>query len=340
MRRFLLFVSCCALLCSLRTAMAWNSTGHASVALIAYDQLSPEDKKILTDTLKHHPRAEKDLMGGADINDDRDQVLVTVAATWPDMIRPSMNRGISNPMSFTEHHAIWHYVDFPYDPSGKSHPEPVEKWDGKGDPENLLQAMQKVTGEVVDPKTSAARRAMDLCWIMHLTGDIHQPLHAVSLFNKDFPDGDKGGNSVTVWVGGQSAPLHSIWDDLEGFNTRLIDIRAVADRLEKAHPPSEFTEQLTKMDAKDWAMESFELAKTKVYLNGQIPGVSRDAVHDRSELVPLLSAQYMADAYAVADVRIALAGYRLAALLHDLTSKLAALPMTAEPATTPSTTAP
>ena len=327
MRRFL---ACCSLVfcCAVRPAMAWNSTGHSSVALIAYDQLSPEDKKIITDALKHHPRAEKDLMGNADVGDDRDQDLVMVAATWPDMIRPPLNRGIGNPMSFAENHPTWHYVDFPFDPSGKSHPAPVGQWDGKSDPANLLQAMQKVTGEVVDPKTSAARRAMDICWIMHLTGDIHQPLHAASLFNNDYPDGDRGGNSILVWVGGESSVLHSVWDDLEGLNTRLIDIREIADRLEKAHPPSEFTQQVTNMNVKDWAMESFELAKAKVYVNGQIPGVSSEAAKNHTDVIPVLSAQYMADAHEVADVRIALGGYRLAAVLHDLAGKLAALPPT------------
>jgi hypothetical protein len=339
MRRFLLgiFVGlCCVLFCPIHSAMAWNSTGHATVALIAYDQLSPEDKKVLTDTLKQHPRLDKDLLGNADVGDDLDQVMVMIAATWPDMVRPPLNRGIGNPMSHVENHPTWHYVDYPFDPDGKDHPAPVEQWDGKSDPANLLQAMQKVTSELTDPTTATSRRAMDFCWVMHLTGDIHQPLHAASFFSKDFPDGDRGGNSILVWVGGQSVPLHSIWDDLEGFNTRLTDIRAIADRLEKAHPPSEFTDQLTKTNVKDWALESFELAKSKVYLNGKIPGVPNSVVNDRSELIPVLSAQYMADAYAVADMRVALAGYRLAALLHQLTSEVAKLPTTL-PTTLPAT---
>jgi hypothetical protein len=327
MRRLLpgiLAVLLCALVCPPRFAMAWNSTGHETVALIAYDQLSPTDRKILTDALRLHPRADKDLLGNAGLGDDRDTVLFIVAATWPDLVR-----SMQNPMTHVENHPSWHFVDFPYDPSGASHPQPVEQWDGKSDPANLLQAMQKVTGEVADPKTAAPRRAMDLCWVMHLTGDIHQPLHAVSFFSTDFPDGDKGGNSISVWVSGQPAPLHSIWDDLEGFNVRLTDIRPTADRLEAAHPASEFTQQVTDLNVKDWAMESLELAKSKVYPNGRIPGISRDVAHDNPDLVMPLPAQYMADAHAVADERVALAGYRLAALLHDLAGKIAAFPTAA-----------
>jgi hypothetical protein len=127
-------------------------------------------------------------------------------------------------------------------------------------------------------------------------------------------------------VGGESSVLHSVWDDLEGFNTRLVDIREIADRVEKAHPPSEFTQQVTDLNVKDWALESFELAKAKVYVNGKIPGVSSDAAKNHSDVIPVLSAQYMADAHEIADERIALAGYRLAAVLHNVAVKLAALP--------------
>ena len=41
-----------------------------------------------------------------------------------------------------------------------------------------------------------ADRADALCWVCHLVGDIHQPLHCVSLFNATFTSGDRGGNSI------------------------------------------------------------------------------------------------------------------------------------------------
>jgi hypothetical protein len=61
-------------------------------------------------------------------------------------------------------------------------------------------------------------------------------------------------------------------------------------------------------------------------VNGKIPGVSSDAAKNHSDVIPVLSAQYMADAHEIADERIALAGYRLAAVLHNVAVKLAALP--------------
>ncbi len=296
--------------------LAWNSTGHETVAMIAYDQLSPADRKAAAEILGHHPRYEKDLRSAMAAGDDEDTLVFIAAATWPDTVR-----NLLNPLTRRENHPAWHYVDFPYvpDPTSKLNPPaPVEKWDGKSDPANLMQAMQKVTSELRNPATPLDRRAIDLCWVLHLAGDIHQPLHAVSLFSKDFPDGDRGGNSISDWVNGEPMPLHAVWDDLEGNDVGIAAIMPRAQRIEKVHPPGQFTQQLQKMEVKDWAMESFEFAKKYVYLNGHYPGVPKDYGHDYPDEIPPLSANYMKDAQGVADVRVALAGYRLAALLPTL----------------------
>ncbi len=49
--------------------------------------------------------------------------------------------------------------------------------------------------------------------LVHMVGDIHQPLHTVSLFNASYPEGDRGGNSLTVYPEGlPKTNLHSYWD--------------------------------------------------------------------------------------------------------------------------------
>src|ERR1700679_2144695 len=169
---------------------AWNSTGHEIVALIAYDHLSPAAKTAMINILNKHPRKMEDLLHDTSRLPNDDEAMFVRAATWPDMIRYP-----TNPMNRTEHHGPWHYVDFPYDSDGIQGPEPVTKWDGHSEPANLAQAYQKATSELKDPKTTPDRKAIDLCWVEHLVGDIHQPLHAVSWYSKQFPTGDKGGNS-------------------------------------------------------------------------------------------------------------------------------------------------
>jgi len=44
-----------------------------------------------------------------------------------------------------------------------------------------------------------------LTWLLHLIGDIHQPLHCTAVFSEQFPNGDKGGNDAFVRI--RSSPV-------------------------------------------------------------------------------------------------------------------------------------
>jgi hypothetical protein len=54
---------------------------------------------------------------------------------------------------------------------------------------------------------------------MHLVGDIHQPLHAVSRFTHELPQGDLGGNRVRLCAPPCRLKLHYFWDAALGFGT-------------------------------------------------------------------------------------------------------------------------
>jgi hypothetical protein len=323
MKRFSIAVPAVALVVSAAAspAMAWNAVGHEAVAQIAWDQLNDAEKAKLSAILKAHPRYEKDLLDKARPEDDQDRLAFLQAACWPDTVR-----SLANPMTHVENHPAWHYIDYPYHTDGKTTPQPVEAWDGKSDPANLLQAMQKVTAEFKDPATKDDRRAIDICWVEHLTGDIHQPLHAVSLYSDEYPDGDKGGNAIMVSPAiGQNINLHAFWDGIEGttpprdYHVNPDVVRKLADRIEKDHPASEFEKQLASTDPKDWAAESFAIAKQTVYRNGKIVGVPAQQARDNPDMVvPPLPVNYETDGHKVADRQVALAGYRLAAELKQL----------------------
>ena len=65
-------------------------------------------------------------------------------------------------------------------------------------------------------------KAIHLCWVMHLVGDIHQPLHCVSLYCEQFPNGDHGGNDSLYRLGGKRIiKLHPFWDELLGKGVTL-----------------------------------------------------------------------------------------------------------------------
>ena len=60
---------------------------------------------------------------------------------------------------------------------------------------------------------NTAERALFARYVVHLVGDIHQPLHSVALFNKTYPSGDTGGNKLTVTLlNSTKSNFHSFWD--------------------------------------------------------------------------------------------------------------------------------
>lgn len=61
---------------------------------------------------------------------------------------------------------------------------------------------------------NSAERALFARYVVHLAGDIHQPLHSVALFNLTYPKGDLGGNllKITLKNGTNNSNFHSYWD--------------------------------------------------------------------------------------------------------------------------------
>jgi hypothetical protein len=62
-------------------------------------------------------------------------------------------------------------------------------------------------------KGLTAERALFARYLIHMVGDIHQPLHSVALFNHTFPKGDAGGNLLKIkLLNGSVENFHSFWD--------------------------------------------------------------------------------------------------------------------------------
>lgn len=74
-----------------------------------------------------------------------------------------------------------------------------------------MKAANKVLRINMDKNT--AQRALFARYVVHLVGDIHQPLHSVALFNQTYPKGDIGGNAFKVILkNGTTSNFHSYWD--------------------------------------------------------------------------------------------------------------------------------
>ena len=154
---------------------------------------------------------------------------------------------------------------------------------------------------------------------MHLTGDIHQPLHATGMFTTDYPapTGDQGATKVMIRVkpDGDAITMHRFWDDLILGSDNFQDVKNRSIEIRTEFPRDklpELAEHVEPSDLQKWAQESFETAKTAVYREGKVTGNP-----DRSK-APVLPEDYISTTKPVAEHRMADAGYRLADVLVTL----------------------
>ena len=166
---------------------------------------------------------------------------------------------------------------------------------------------------------------MQLCWVLHLVGDLHQPLHCAALFDRaHFPEGDKGGNSVKVRthpLQRQPTALHALWDQLLG---RSLDLNAVKRRSQELLAnPQNVREAQTRVQIttlRDWALEGASYAARYAY-----PPPIRHAIayhpplplnSDIQDLI--LPEGYPQTASFLINLRATVAGFRLARYLEWL----------------------
>ena len=136
---------------------------------------------------------------------------------------------------------------------------------------NVIQAEKNAAKFVGDANADKEQRAVSLCWLLHLVGDSHQPLHSSALFTTHrFRDGDHGGNFLApdyaykTFQGGYT--LHAFWDDAISTDEPYATCRVLAYDLEQNKELAAAGEKATaKLDVGDWIDESHELCKMYVY---------------------------------------------------------------------------
>jgi len=292
-------------------AEAWNATGHRLIAAIAYDRLNPKARARVDALIRQHPDYEKILLRDAPTDPAaRARAAFIAASVWPDQIKGDPRfydetRPNASPTQLLPgfpdmaRHTIWHYYDTPYTPDGA---EP-----GHQDPPHALSELNRIIpliGTKADvPPTSASNPVYLLPWLEHIEGDVHQPLHCVSRFLKSMPKGDAGGNSV--YLSGQHRNLHSLWDGAAGSDlTDAYAAKYIAEAT-TAHPAPHHAGK----KPEKWIAEGFRLAVSEVYTFGLETGTREHPI--------TLPPGYEANAAKVAQQRIAIAGYRLAAVLNE-----------------------
>ena len=265
------------------TALAWGYEGHEVVAAIARGYLTPQVRMRVDRMLT----ADDDTLTAHDMLDE---------ATWADGYRRSH-----------EETSEWHFVDMELD-----HPDlkaacfgfpasgPVASEGPARD--CIVDKLSEFAQELGNPATPAAERLLALKFVLHFAGDLHQPLH-------DSDNHDKGGNCVLLSLGGpRQVNLHGYWDTVV-VRELGDDPQAVADMLARRITPEDKA-AWEKGDPSAWALEGFDIARTKVYTVGSKPGCAPD----RSPVS--LPPRYDEMAREVVGIQLQKAGVRLAAVLN------------------------
>ena len=188
----------------------WGEKGHRAVGDAAYEMLTPKAKTA--------------------VDQIRGQESLADLAVWPDEIKPPFGRkhNTAPAKEFNAAHKdnrAWHFVNLPL--GTQSIPT-----DRRLAPTNSIIEMLKVSIDVLRGRSSAMSKREALCWLAHLTGDIHQPLHVgcgyyvFDVENDNRPilvrdpqavipgRHDSGGNAINL---PGTSNFHSFWD------TEMVD---------------------------------------------------------------------------------------------------------------------
>jgi hypothetical protein len=291
-----------ASLLTLPASALWDATGHRTVAAIAWEHMTRRARARAVDLLLHGPALANfaALRPPQGSEPARDRALFLNAATWADLVR-------SRDQAWHAYHRpTWHYADFYWDvENGRPHDIP-----GTGpDSLNAAERIVVLRATLADANAADTSKAVALAWLLHLVGDIHQPLHCSSRVTPDetLPHGDEGGNTFRL---DDNRNLHGYWDRIldeaiapDPGEDSIAYADRIADRIKRTDRRASLSAPAASIDVLGWAQEGLHLAQTVVY-----SGVTRGSAP---------SAAYEAEALKVSEGRIALAGYRLAALLNE-----------------------
>src|SRR2546429_3865992 len=193
-----------AALLALPASARWDAAGHRTVAAIAWEHMPPRARARAVELLLHGPALAKfgSLRPADGSEAARDRALFLNAATWADLVR---NR---DQAWHVYHHANWHYAAF-YWAAGNGRPPDIPNTG----PDSLNPA-ERILALGATPAASSAAdttRAVALAWVVHLVGDIHQPLHSSSRVTpaEPLPKGDAGGNTFHL---DDNRNLHVYWN--------------------------------------------------------------------------------------------------------------------------------
>jgi hypothetical protein len=211
-------------LCQVASSFGWGPTGHRVTGWVAEKYLSKKAKKEL----------ERILSGQS----------LAIASTWMDEIRSD---------STYDYTSDWHWVTIQ---DNETYEQSVKNKNG-----DVVSTIERIVSELKSKKLTPQQETEYVKMLIHLVGDIHQPLHVGG-------GNDRGGNDVKIMWFRADSNLHRVWDSDMIDDTRL-SYTEFAESLER--PNEAKLKQWQKTSVRDWANESKGYRKQVYdYKNGKL----------------------------------------------------------------------
>lgn len=254
MKKVICLIAVCCLLMPSKS-YSWGKTGHRIVGYIAYQYLNKKAKKQVKRVLGNESLA--------------------MVGNYMDFIRSDSKYRFAAP---------WHYVNIP---EGKRYKDITPNPDG-----DIIATIERLSKELKSGQFSMEDEAFALKCLVHLVGDIHQPLHVGKA-------SDRGGNDIKLQWFDEETNLHRVWDE-NLINFQQLSYTEFGDHINHASKAEITSWQSTR--AVDWAHESQDLVAACYNL----PESGR------------ISFRYNFEHIATLERRLLQAGIRLAGLLNEI----------------------
>ncbi|HBC20532.1 MAG TPA: S1/P1 Nuclease [Porphyromonadaceae bacterium] len=215
--KYLLIAAVLAITC-VNTAFGWGQKGHDTVAEIASRHLTPTTAAAIDSLL--------------------DGKSIVYYANWLDNASHTPKYIYS---------ITWHYKNIDADQTYESAPTL-----SRG---NIVTALNREIGIMLDPKQPYSERVLALKMIVHLLGDLHQPMHLGH-------ETDLGGNKWDVKYFDRKVSLHKLWDSMLPESAHKWSYTEWADQIDRL--PAQRAETLMQGGINDWAKETYNIC-TQVY---------------------------------------------------------------------------
>lgn len=240
--------------------ISWGVVGHRAIGQIAENHLTPKAQAAV-----------QELLGSESL---------AMVSTYPDEIRSYEKYAYTAP---------WHYVNVAHGLSFEQFSKELTSMEKP----NIYKAILDCTKDLKDPAKSKEDKVFALKFLVHLVGDLHQPMHTGR-------SEDSGGNGIKIKLMRKESNLHSLWDSglIDYAGMSYLELAKSCDVISKQE-----TKEWQKDDVTKWAFESYEISQQLYAEAAQNPDFDYNYYPKHADFIKK---------------RLAQAGLRLAGVLNEI----------------------